>query len=69
MKKHSGFTLIELLIVTVISIAVLGSISLGIRASLSLFARAEANSLVITGARFSADGLSRSLYPLLDAAT
>lgn len=70
--KHSrrmAFTLIEVLIGVLMMSIVVSGVAFTIKSGLSLYEKADANALVVNGARWTVDSFNREIAPLLDVAT
>lgn len=64
-KDRLGFTLVEVLIGAVLVTIVTAGISFGISAALKLYEKAESQSVVINGLRFTVDSYNREIVPIL----
>lgn len=69
MKNSSrhGFTLVELLIGIVMMVIVIGGIAFAVSSGFDLYTKADSNAVVISGVRFTADSLNRSIAPMLNS--
>ena len=67
-KGRFGFTLVEVLVGAVLMTIVIAGISFGISAALNLYEKAESQSVVINGLRFTVDSYNREVVPMLHTA-
>ena len=63
--KLRGFTLVEMLIGIVMMAIVIGGITFGINAGLKIYTRADAESEILSGMRWTLRGYNTEVSPLL----